>query len=106
MTRPVASTSAATQSADAAIQWERDIANVLRINLAQNEQLIVMLSRVIVDGLRSTLGGQELRMPAPDKTARNAAIRAEFNGRNVRDLARKYGISARMVYLIVQKSVK
>ena len=103
MTRPVASTSAAIQSADAAIQWERDIANVLRINLAQNEQLIVMLSRVIVDGLRSTLGGQELRIPAPDIAARNAEIRAKYTGANVHELASEYDLCVRMIYYIVQK---
>lgn len=105
MTRP-ATTSITTQSADASIQWERDVAEILRSELSKNEQLLGLFASVLVNGLREKLGGQELRIPAPDKSARNASIRAEFNGRNVRELARKYGISVRMVYLIVQKSVK
>lgn len=94
---------ASTQIADAALQWERDIANVLRGALAQNEALLGLLARAIVDGLRDNLGGQEVRIPAADKTARNAAMRAEYNGRNVRELARKYDITTRTVYKIVSK---
>ena len=106
MTLKAPASTLATQSADAAIQLERDIAEVLRRELARNEQMLGLMARSIVQGMRESLGGQELRIPAPDKSARNAAIRAEFNGRNVRELARKYGISVRMVYMIVQKSVK
>lgn len=102
MTPPTSTATIATQSADAAIQWERDIADVLRGALVHNEQLLGLLARSIVHGLREQLGGQELRIPAPDKTARNAAIRQEYNFRNVDELSRKYGLSKRMIYKIVQ----
>lgn len=101
MNRPVQTV--ATQSADAAVQLERKMADVLRRAFAQNEQLLGLLSRVVVEGMRATLGGQELRIPSPDKTARNAEIRAKYTGANVRKLAREYDLSVSSVYKIVQK---
>jgi Mor family transcriptional regulator len=101
MNRPVQTV--ATQSADAAVQLEREMADVLRRAFAQNEQLLGLLSRVVVEGMRATLGGQELRIPSPDKTARNAEIRAKYTGANVRKLAREYDLSVSSVYKIVQK---
>ena len=93
----------ATQSAYAAIQLERDIIEVLRRELARNEQMLGLMARSIVHGMRESLGGQELRIPSPDKTARNAEIRAKYTGANVRALAKEYGLTERMIYYIVQK---
>ena len=102
MNRPE-SASFATQSADAAIQWERDVADILRTELTKNEQLLGLFARTLVNGLREKLGGQELRIPAPDRDARNAEIRAKYTGRNVRELASEYGLCVSSIYKIVQK---
>ena len=103
MTLKAPAATLATQSADAAIQLERDIIEVLRRELARNEQMLGLMARSIVHGMRDRLGGQELRIPAPDKAARNAEIRAKYTGANVRALAKEYGLTERMIYYIVQK---
>lgn len=103
MTLKAPAATVATQSADAAIQLERDIIEVLRRELARNEQMLGLMARSIVHGMRDRLGGQELRIPSPDKTARNAEIRAKYTGANVRKLAREYDLSVSSVYKIVQK---
>lgn len=55
--------------------------------------------------LSEACGGINLYIPMIDgvKTAARAKeIREEYNGRNIARLARKYGLSVRAVYLIVQ----
>jgi len=39
-----------------------------------------------------------------DKAERDAAIRREFNGKNVKDLCIKYGVSHTTVYMAVRKN--
>lgn len=105
MTLKAPAATLATQSADAAIQLERDITEVLRRELARNEQMLGLMARSIVHGMRESLGGQELRIPAPDKAARNAEIRAKYTGANVHQLAGEYGLAVRTIYRIVEKNV-
>ena len=105
MTLKAPAATLATQSADAAIQLERDITEVLRRELARHEQMLGLMARSIVHGMRESLGGQELRIPSPDKAARNAEIRAKYTGANVRKLAREYGLAVRTIYRIVEKNV-
>ena len=104
MTLKAPAATLATQSADAAIQLERDITEVLRRELARNEQMLGLMARSIVHGMRDRLGGQELRIPAPDKAARNAEIRAKYTGANVRALAKEYDLAERTIYRIVEKT--
>lgn len=104
MTIKAPAATVATQSADAAIQLERDIAEVLRRELSRNEQMLGLMARSIVQGMRESLGGQELRIPAPDKSARNAEIRAKYTGANVRALAKEYDLAERTIYRIVEKT--
>lgn len=40
--------------------------------------------------------------PAAMRRDRNNAIRARYNGRNAAELAREFGVSARMIFKIVQ----
>lgn len=104
MTLKAPAATVATQSADAAIQLERDIIEVLRRELSRNEQMLGLMARSIVQGMRESLGGQELRIPAPDKSARNAEIRAKYTGANVRALAKEYDLAERTIYRIVEKT--
>ena len=99
MTLKAPAATLATQSADAAIQLERYIAEALR-----NEQVLGLMARSIVHCLCESHGGKELRIPAPDKSARNAEIRAKYTGANVRALAREYRLCVSSIYKIVQKN--
>ncbi|MCU7846695.1 MAG: DNA-binding protein [Candidatus Thiodiazotropha sp. (ex Lucinoma kastoroae)] len=59
------------------------------------------ISREIVDRLRSIFGGQLLYFPKGvqgDLTERDEIMLSEFNGKNHKDLAKKYGLSLQQVY--------
>ena len=105
MTLKAPAATLATQSADAAIQLERDITEVLRRELVRHEQMLGLMARSIVDGMRAMHDGKKLRICALDKAARNAEIRAKYSGANVRKLAREYGLAVRTIYRIVEKNV-
>lgn len=78
---------------DQAVQLAGEISSILVEVISQDEAL--------VDGLRSRLGGGDVYIPAPDKSARNQAIRAEFNGRNMSEVCRRHGVKPSTVYRIV-----
>ncbi|TQE91142.1 MAG: DNA-binding protein, partial [Spiribacter salinus] len=46
-------------------------------------------------------GGARLYIPCKDRAARDAAIRAEFTGRNHDEVCRRHGISRRTLYRII-----
>lgn len=53
-------------------------------------------------------GGGAIYMPRPEslfRSARDEAIRAEYNGGNLAQLARKYGISTRWAHQIIHYPV-
>ena len=55
-----------------------------------------------------TYGGMSFTVPKMDKllaAERNKHIRAEYNGYNTSALARKYGLTARMVQVIVDEGL-
>lgn len=54
------------------------------------------LASAVLDGLRARFGGAYLYIPS-QKSGRQAVIMAEFNGRNVAELAEKHGVSERWV---------
>jgi Mor family transcriptional regulator len=70
-----------------------------------------VLPDVIEGILREQYPGEQVKFyvakkPGNLRRERDAAIRAEYNGRNARALATKYGISARMVFNIVSTSAR
>lgn len=105
-TTPHNAPSACARSADAALQWERDMADVLRYHLTHNEQLIGLMAQALVDGMRKTFGGQKLWIPAGDTVRRNAAICAAYTWGNSCEVAAMYGITERTVQRIVRAARK
>lgn len=61
-----------------------------------------VLAMEVSHGLRDVGGGNEIYIPAPDKRARDEAIRAEFNGRNGVEIMAKYGISKASLYRVLK----
>ena len=55
----------------------------------------------MVEGLREVHGAKRIYIPGIDKAKRNAAIRAEFNGRNHAHVMAKYGIGRARLYEII-----
>jgi Mor family transcriptional regulator len=77
-----------------------------KIEQAVNTAIRTVLPDVIESILREQFPGEQVQFyvakkPATMRRERDSAIRAEYNGRNAKALATKYGISARMVFNIV-----
>jgi Mor family transcriptional regulator len=85
----------------AALMFE--LTHIVSEEIGFNELFASQVAEALVRGLRKRMGGREIYIPAPDKTARDAAIRAEFNGRNMPEVCKKYGLSAPAIYKIVNK---
>lgn len=65
------------------------------------------IAQQVLNGFnKAGVGGERLYVPCVvvDRRARDASIRAEFNGRNHDDLARKWDISRTSVYRIVAQA--
>jgi Mor family transcriptional regulator len=89
------------EAEDAAVTLHGEITVILQEEIGFNEHFATQFAERILQGIRRRLGGQDLYIPAPDRTARDAAIRREFNGRNRDEVCRKYGISRTRLYEIV-----
>lgn len=88
------------QLEDAALQLERDFIEIVRNEIGMHEALASPFAQALVRGLRRRLGGSELWIPAPSKEERNAAIRREFNGKNLEEVCRRHGVSSTTVYRV------
>jgi len=89
---------------DYAALWQQEMTEIVRERLAVAEPWAGAMAREIVEGLRARLGGDDIYVPAPDRRARNARIRALFNGRNVDELCGLFGLARSTVYLICQRT--
>lgn len=83
---------------DNAVQLRCEITSIVRTRTGMNEKFAAPIAEEIFNGLCELFGGSEIYIPAPDKRARNEAIRARFNGRNVDEIMREFGVSRRTVY--------
>lgn len=97
-----------TATLDHQVALQNEITTILRERIGYHEQFAVPIAEAIVNGLAARRGGDVLYVPTcsrkPRQLAdRNAAIRAEFNGRNRKELCAKYGISKPRLYQIVNE---
>lgn len=94
---------------DHQVALANEITAILRERIGYHEQFAAPIAEAIVSGLASRRGGDMLYVPTGNRkprqlTERNAAIRAEFNGRNRKQLCEKWGISKARLYQIVAES--
>ena len=89
------------RDADTAVELHRILTASLTRRFGLPEIAAAALADEIAVEVRNEVGGSELYIPSPSRHARNAAIRAEFRGNNLDELARKYGLSRRQVERIV-----
>lgn len=106
MNRKVTNTPAQTE--DAVLQLEHDMVEIVRAELGMHEREAFVLAQAIVRGLRSRYGGERLGyrglyIPAPSKVQRNAAIRQEFDGTNLKEVMERHGIKRAQIYRIVEE---
>jgi Mor family transcriptional regulator len=97
---PAPSQRAAPLRIDHAALWEQEMTEILTERLAVHGNWASAMAREIVEGLRARLGGDDIYVPAPDLAARNARVRALFNGRNVDELCETFGLGRSTVYRI------
>lgn len=57
-------------------------------------------ARRFLERLRERWGGRDLWIPAGDSSKRDAAIRQQFNGRNLMAVCNQHGVSPSTVYRI------
>jgi Mor family transcriptional regulator len=83
------------------VQLEHDFTSIVREEIGMHEGMAGMFAAALVRGLRRRLGGQDLYIPAPDRSVRDASIRRDFTGTNVDELMRRHGLSRTRIYEIV-----
>lgn len=83
---------------DNASWLRRELIEILREEIGMIEAFAEIHADAVLCGMRRRIGGREIYIPAPDKTDRDAQIRAAFNGRNLREVMRQFGVSQRTVY--------
>lgn len=93
----------ATKNDDAAVALLYEMTAIVREEIGMNELFASQIAEAITRGLRRRLGGDYHYIPAPDKAERDAAMRAQFNGRNLDEVARANKISRRQAYRIVTR---
>jgi Mor family transcriptional regulator len=71
-------------------------------NCGMPDQDAERLASALEDRIRREYGTRKIYVPAPSKTERNRRIRAEFNGRNLHEIMRRYGVSKMTVYRAAQ----
>lgn len=85
-------------------EWLNDLALGLKqeFNLDHNES--IKRAESLMNKVSAVRPAGKYYWPAISKESRNTAISSEFNGRNLPDVKRKYGISKRTVYNIQSKA--
>jgi hypothetical protein len=91
-------------------EW-RDIATGLFVQMRESRDLVhlaqpqlAQLALRLTEGLRAEFGGSQQYLSKGERynqQVRDRAIYAEANGRNIDELAHKYGLTPRQVYNII-----
>lgn len=90
----------ASVAEDHAMQLVFDLTEILVEKQCFDELNASQTAQAIVEGLRERMGASWFYVPAQSKAARNAAVRAMFNGTNYAELCLKFGISLATAYRI------
>lgn len=90
-----------TPQDDAAALLLYELTVVVHEEIGMTDHLATQFAEAITRGLRRRLPAQDLYIPAPDKRDRDAAVRREFNGRNVDEVCRRHDIGKTTLYRIL-----
>lgn len=108
-TTPHSASASPAQIEDQAIQLHREFVQIVQEEIGMNAPFANDVAAALVRGMRKRYGGQTLGakgaiyVPAPSKAARNAAIRAEFDGTNGPEVCKKHNISRSRLYAIASQ---
>lgn len=81
------------------VSWlRRELVGIVREKIGFHENFAEPMADALLAGLCERIGGREVYIPSPSKPDRDAQIRAKFNGRNLPEVMREFGVSRRTVY--------
>ena len=83
---------------DSASWLRRELIAIVREEVGMVELLATPMAEMLLVGIRKRMGGREVYIPAPDKAGRDEQIRAAFNGRNLPEVMRQFGVCKATVY--------
>jgi hypothetical protein len=91
---------------DATVALRHDLVRIIRTCLGLPETVAVPMAEHLARELcRSRVLTEWKSIPvAEQRAATHAAIRREFNGRNISELMRRYNVSRRTVYRVMKES--
>jgi Mor family transcriptional regulator len=87
---------------DSASWLRREINAIVREEIGMVEMLAAPFADALLVGIRKRMGGREVYIPAPDKASRDEQIRAMFNGRNLPEVMRHFGVCKATVYKAIK----
>ncbi len=83
---------------DSASVLRGELLEIVREEIGMVDGFAEMFADALLRGMRARMGGREVYIPAPDKSDRDAQIRAMFNGRNLTEVMRRFGVCRSVVY--------
>lgn len=93
----------AGQAEDAAVQLQHEMVAIVREEIGMHESIAAIFASALVRGLRRVRGGEEIYIPAPDRSERDAAIRREFDGTNLEAVMARHNVKRSRVYEICDR---
>lgn len=88
---------------DSATWWRDELIIGIQLATGMNGEFAERFADSLLGIMRKRNGGREIYIPAPDNSERDAAIKREFNGRNLEEVMRRYGVSRSTVYRACSK---
>jgi Mor family transcriptional regulator len=92
-----------TDDQDNSASWlRRELLAIVREEVGLVGTFAEPFADALLVGIRRRMGGREVYIPAPDKAGRDEQIRAMFNGRNLTEVMRQFGVCKKTVYRACQ----
>ena len=83
---------------DSASWLRRELIAIVREDIGMVEMIATPVADALLAGIRKRMGGREVYIPSIGNAGRDEQIRAAFNGRNLVDVMRQFGVSKATVY--------
>ncbi len=85
---------------DTAVELHRVLTAALSRWEGMDERAASIFADKLAAEVRRETGGREIYVPAINRDLRDAQIRHEFNGQNIDEMCRRYGLSRSSIYRI------
>lgn len=93
-----------SQPDDGNVSLQYALTSILRERVGYHERYASQIAEDILQGLQERYGGDDLYIPkSVSRAVRDAAVLDAFDGRNRDEVCRKFGISVRTFYNILDR---